>query len=145
LKARNARSDSIQSMSARGGPVPVIFETMTVVPSEVPDYPPPFVPRATRVDSDGRLWVLERGKLAAPPAPLVYDIIDRSGKIVDRIQMPPNAAVIGFGPGSTVYLSVGAGNANLAGSIPPVAGPMMPTMGPPSNPMKLAKAIVTRP
>jgi hypothetical protein len=145
LKARNTRSDSIQSMSVRGGPIPVFFETMAVAPSEVPDYPPPFVARATRVDADGRIWVLERGKLAAPPAPLVYDVIDRNGQIVDRVQMPMNAAVVGFGPGGAVYLSIGPGNANLASSIPAVAGPMMPSMGPPPNPMKLAKAIITRP
>jgi hypothetical protein len=44
-----------------------------------------------------------------------------------------------------VYLSIGAGNANLATSIPPVASPMMPSMGPAANPMKLAKAILAKP
>jgi hypothetical protein len=72
-------------------------------------------------------------------------VIDREGQIVDRVQMPTNAAVIGFGPGATVYLAIGPGNANLASSIPPVAQAMMPSMGPPPSPMKLAKATLAKP
>src|SRR5206468_12626930 len=60
---------------------------------------------ATRVDPQDRIWLLERADVSKR-AGLIYDVIDRSGQIVDRVQMPPNAAVIGFGPKNAVYLSI---------------------------------------
>jgi hypothetical protein len=149
IKARNLRADSIQNRLAVGPGMKFAWETMTKSPSEVPDYPPPFVGRATRVDLDGRLWVLERGKIAEPSPGLVYDIIDRSGQIVDRVQAPLNAAVIGFGLGGAVYLSISPTNAFLANSIPPLVSAtpgmsMMPGTAPPP-PVKLAKAILKKP
>lgn len=148
IKARNLRADSIQNRMAVGPGMKLAWETMTKSPSEVPDYPPPFVGRATRVDLDGRLWVLERGKIATPSPGLIYDIIDRSGQIVDRVQAPANAAVIGFGPGGVIYLSMSPANAFLANSIPPLvtAAPGMTMMPgtPPAPPVKLAKAILPK-
>ena len=146
LKARNLKADSMTNRINGGmmmGPgFSFVWETMTVAPSEVPDYPPPFVPRATRVDAEGRIWVLERAKLALPTTGLIYDVIDRSGQIVDRVQAPPNAAVIGFGAGGAVYLSVAPSNAVLANNVPPVPPPPGPT--PPPSPTKLAKAILPK-
>jgi hypothetical protein len=148
LKARNARADTITNRANATPGIKLAWETMTKSPSEVPDYPPPFVARATRVDPEGRIWLLERGKIATPSPGLIYDIIDREGQIVDRVQAPANAAVIGFGPGGAVYLSVSPANALLASSIPPLAMAipgmqMMPGM-PPPPPVKLAKAILTK-
>jgi hypothetical protein len=146
LKTRNARADSVQNrFMAQMAPAGFKFayETMTVAPSEVPDYPPPFIQRATRVDLDGRIWLLERGKYGQPSQGLVYDIIDRGGQIVDRVQAPPNAAVIGFGPAGAVYLSIAPSNAMLASSIPPVVPPQIGPATPPS-PCRLAKAYLTR-
>jgi hypothetical protein len=37
------------------------------------------------------------------PGP-VYDIIDKEGKLVDRVVLPPGSAIAGFGPG-VVYLA----------------------------------------
>lgn len=145
LKSRNGRADSLQNrfMAQINGPqFKFVGETMVVTPGEVPDYPPPFIQRATRVDPEGRIWVLERGKYAQPSPGLVYDIIDRTGQIVDRVQAPPNAAVIGFGPRGAVYLSVAPANAALANSIPAIIPPTMGASAP-SNPCKLAKAILS--
>ena len=148
LKARNAKADTLTNRTNANPGVKLAWETMTKSPSEVPDYPPPFIPRATRVDPDGRIWVLERGKIATPSTGLIYDIIDHDGQIVDRVQAPPNAAVIGFGPGGAVYLSVSPANATLASSIPPVvlSMPGMPMMpgAPPPPPVKLAKATFSK-
>ena len=119
-----------------------IFETLTVAPSEVPDYPPPFVPRATRVDPEGRIWLLERANIGSK-APLVYDVIDRTGQIVDRVQMPPDAAVIGFGPGGSVYLSITPTNRTLAASMPQTINAAAGPMGA-SSPVKVARAILPR-
>jgi hypothetical protein len=37
---------------------------------------------------------------------VTYDIVDRSGKLVDRIQVPANATIAGFGKGGIVYVGV---------------------------------------
>lgn len=142
LRTVYQRNDSIAqaSVTSFGGNAP-IFETLTVAPSEVPDYPPPFVVRATRVDLDDRIWVLERANVGSR-APLVYDVIDRTGQIVDRIQMPPDAAVIGFGPNGSVYLSITPANHALAASMPQ---PMSAGPGPAASaPVKVARAVLPK-
>lgn len=146
LKVVYQKNDSTSQgqMMMFGGPpssMP-IFETLTVAPSEVPDYPPPFVPRATRVDPDGRIWLLERANIGSK-TPLVYDVIDRTGQIVDRVQMPPDAAVIGFGPGGSVYLSITPTNRTLAASMPQTVNPAAGPMGA-SAPVKVARAVLSR-
>lgn len=141
LKAVYQKNDSTSQsqMVMFGSPSSMpIFETLTVAPSEVPDYPPPFVPRATRVDREGRIWLLERANIGSK-APLVYDVIDRTGQIVDRVQMPPDAAVIGFGPGGSVYLSITPTNRTLAASVPQTVNPAAGPMGA-SSPVKVARA-----
>jgi hypothetical protein len=145
LKVVFQKNDSISQgqMMMFGSPAQMpIFERLTVAPSEVPDYPPPFVPRATRVDLDDRIWLLERANIGSK-APLVYDVIDRTGQIVDRVQMPPDAAVIGFGPGGSVYLSITPTNNALAASVPET---MSASGGPSgaSGPVKLARAVLSR-
>jgi hypothetical protein len=120
LKVVLAKNDSTQQgsmmMFGMSPSMMPIWETLTVAPSEVPDYPPPFVPRATRVDLENHIWLLERAPLGSK-APLVYDVIDRNGQIVDRVRMPANAAVLGFGPGGSVYLSITPQNMSLAASM----------------------------
>lgn len=146
LRAVYQKNDSISQSSMMmfgGSPSSMpIFETLTVAPSEVPDYPPPFVVRATKVDLEGRIWLLERANLGSR-APLVYDVIDRSGQIVDRVQMPPNAAVIGFGPGGSVYLSITPTNNTLAASMPQTINPSAGPMGA-SAPVKVARAVLVK-
>ena len=146
LKVVLQKNDSTQqgSMMMFGmGPSNMpIWETLTVAPSEVPDYPPPFVPRATRVDPENRIWILERAPIGSK-APLVYDVIDRNGQIVDRVRMPPNAAVLGFGPNGSVYLSITPQNMSLAASMvqrTDVAAPPGAAQGP----VKVARAVLTR-
>jgi hypothetical protein len=86
----------------------------TVVPAvaELPDYLPAIIPQAARPDRLGRLWVREYTPAARPGAErLIYDVIDRNGAIVDRVQLPEGRAISGFGPDGSVYLTAkfGAG------------------------------------
>ena len=62
---------------------------------------------------DGHVWVR---LIATTPMPgPVYDVIDGQGRLVDRVVLPPNSAVAGFGPGGVVYLGVReAGELRLA-------------------------------
>ena len=84
---------------AGGPPMPTY-----VSPSELPDYKPVFGPSSVRADADGRLWVRTIPTKPTPGA--VYEVIDRSGKLVDRIMIPPSSAIIGFGAGGVVYLGM---------------------------------------
>ena len=34
----------------------------------------------------------------------IYDVINRKGEVVERIQVPAGRSIIGFGPGGVVYM-----------------------------------------
>jgi hypothetical protein len=36
----------------------------------------------------------------------VFDIVSRQGELIDRLQIPPGYAVVGFGKGKVVYLTM---------------------------------------
>ena len=85
---------------AVGGQLPPL--TM-VSPSELPDYKPAFAPGSTRADAEGNLWIRTSQNVDARP---VYDIINRKGDLIDRVQLPANRVLAGFGSGGVVYLAV---------------------------------------
>ena len=91
-----------------GGPTPPppTMRDVSVLPaSDLPDYRPPIAPGATRADADGNLWI--RTIPAKPIAGgLVYDIVNPSGEMVDRLQTPPGYTLVGFGVGKVVYLQM---------------------------------------
>lgn len=84
--------------SFSGGP-----QVNFVSPTDLPDYKPPFFTNAVRADTDGNLWVrtIPTRQIAGGP---VYDVINREGRLVDRVQIPAGRTIAGFGPGGTVYL-----------------------------------------
>jgi hypothetical protein len=89
-----------------GGPPPGGLQPPSLVsPSELPDYKPVFGPGAVRADADGRVWVR-----TIPTKPMaggaIYEVIDRSGKLVDKVQVPAATTIAGFGPGGVVYLGM---------------------------------------
>lgn len=89
-----------------GGPTTTVNMTKpTVIRAEladVPDYRPAFRQGAVRADVDGRLWIRTSKIVDGRP---VYDIVDRSGQVTDRVQLPQFRTIAGFGPG-VVYLAV---------------------------------------
>jgi hypothetical protein len=70
-------------------------------PEQWPKLLPPFLPDAVWFASDGRLWVRRTTAAGAPPS---FDLIDRAGAVVTRLQLPPRTRVVGFGR-NTVYLA----------------------------------------
>ena len=74
-----------------------------ISPSELPDYKPAFAPGSTRVDVDGNLWIRTSQNVDARP---VYDVVNRKGELIDRVQLPANRVLAGFGEGGVVYLAV---------------------------------------
>jgi hypothetical protein len=75
-----------------------------VSPSDLPDYKPVFGPNSVRADADGRLWV--RTIPTKPTAGAVYEVIDRSGALVDRVLVPNGSVIVGFGAGGVVYMGM---------------------------------------
>jgi hypothetical protein len=57
-----------------------------------------------RADADGRLWV--RTIPTTPTAGVVYEVIDGTGKLADRVLVPNGSVIVGFGAGGVVYLGM---------------------------------------
>jgi hypothetical protein len=68
---------------------------------DLPDYRPPFTRGAVRSDADGNLWIRTTTLVKGQP---VYDVVNRKGELIDRIQLPPFRTIAGFGPG-VVYMA----------------------------------------
>ena len=92
-----------------GGASPAPNRTMTptapayVAASELPDYKPAFFAGSTIADKDGNLWIRTIPTEAIPGGP-VYDVINQKGEIVERVQIPENRTLVGFGSGGAVFL-----------------------------------------
>jgi hypothetical protein len=71
-------------------------------PSDLPDYRPPFGLNAVRADADGNLWIRTTHREAS--AGSVYDVVNREGKVIDRVQLQPGRGIGGFGKGGIVYV-----------------------------------------
>jgi hypothetical protein len=80
-----------------------------VPPSELPDYKPVFLNGFVRADADGNVWVRTIPTKAIGGGP-VYDVINRKGELVERVQIPVNRTISAFGPGGVVYLTSREGN-----------------------------------
>jgi hypothetical protein len=102
--AKAALVDSIaaaQLIAGRGTPRPIVS------PDVLPDYPPPFNSGAIIADADDHLWI-RQAWLPSGQSGIVYDIVDRNGALVDRIQIPGGTTIAGFGH-ETVYLAAREG------------------------------------
>jgi hypothetical protein len=78
--------------------------------SEMPDYRPAFSAGAARADTDGNLWIRTSTVFNGAP---VYDIVNSSGQLVDRVQLPAGRSIAGFGTGGFVYLAVRDGTVGV--------------------------------
>ncbi|HZE08409.1 MAG TPA: hypothetical protein VE110_06590 [Gemmatimonadaceae bacterium] len=101
--ARDSASATATRDSAAGRANTPFPSLSLVQPSDLPDYKPAFVPGSTRADPDGNLWIRTTQNVDGRP---VYNVINSKGQLVDRVQLPQNRALIGFGSGGVVYLGV---------------------------------------
>lgn len=70
---------------------------------EIADYVPPVRAGSVKPDEDGNLWILPTTSLQAKGG-LLYDVVNRQGQIIERVQLPAGRDIVGFGPGGIVYL-----------------------------------------
>ena len=79
-----------------------------VQPSEIPDYLPAVERNSAgfRADADNRLWIRPKPPAGAPRGGgVIYDVVDRSGTLAGRVQLPAGRTLAGFGPGGIVYVT----------------------------------------
>jgi hypothetical protein len=75
----------------------------------LPDYSPPFLEHSVDSDFDGNLWIATTEMVDGRP---VYYVVNRTGNVIDRVQLPAFRTVIGFGP-SVIYLAVQLPDGNV--------------------------------
>jgi hypothetical protein len=83
-------------------PTPPPVPDWRPAPSDLADYRPPFGQGGVRADPEGNLWIRTTTMVKNQP---VYDVVNHSGEIVDRVQLPTFRTIAGFGPG-VVYMAV---------------------------------------
>ena len=71
-------------------------------PTDWPELKPPFVGSAAAAAPNGNVWVL-RTRPAKDKIP-TFDVFDATGKVVQRVALPAETRLVGFGNG-TVYLA----------------------------------------
>jgi hypothetical protein len=87
-------------------PQPPQLREVGVIPwQELPSFRPPIAMNAVRADMDGNLWIRFTPPRPIPGGP-VFDIVNREGQLVDRLQTPPGYTIVGFGRGRVVYLQM---------------------------------------
>ncbi|HEX6558796.1 MAG TPA: hypothetical protein VF021_05020 [Longimicrobiales bacterium] len=92
--------------SSGGTPPPPTPRAIQVIePAALPDYRPPFPAGSVRADQEGNLWI-RTNPMKPTPDGAVFDVVSASGDLVDRIQLPLGYAIVGFGKGKVVYLSM---------------------------------------
>ena len=88
------------------GPRPIRLQF--VAPADLPDSMPPFAPAGMLADSDDNVWIKNYSP-ARPGGGNVYDVVNRRGVLVDRVELPPETSLLAFCPGF-VFLRTAARN-----------------------------------
>jgi hypothetical protein len=96
-----ARRDVADGITGRRQPHPIVVKA-----NEVPDfYPAVKLASQMRADPSGNLWVLPTTSSQAVKG-LLYDVVNRNGEIIERVQLPTGRVLSGFGPSGLVYMTV---------------------------------------
>src|SRR5262249_44176862 len=100
---------SIAQQTAAGGPQ--IKMDLSIVPdSEFPQFWPPIEPGSVLSDLEGHVWILPTTSTNVANG-FTYDVVNRKGEIVERVQLPKDHVLVGFGPHNAVYLTKADGKA----------------------------------
>jgi hypothetical protein len=72
----------------------------------VPDFEPSLAgnPHDVIADADNNLWILPRASASQSDGSVVYDVVSRESRIIDRVRIPTGSTLIGFGENGIVYL-----------------------------------------
>lgn len=53
---------------------------------------------------NGHVWVLPSTSASAVGG-LLFDVVNRQGVVIERVQLPAGRRLVGFGPGDLIYMS----------------------------------------
>jgi hypothetical protein len=91
--------------SAMGPGGPTIKPDIGIVPaSEFPDFWPPVEPGSVLADLEDHLWILPTTSTNAANG-YTYDVVNREGKIFERVMLPKGHILAGFGPHDVIYMT----------------------------------------
>ena len=74
--------------------------------AEIPDYYPPTRLGSIKLDFEGNLWIPPTTSRDARGGGLLYDVVNRTGQVIERVQLPPGRAIAAFVPNGRVVLSI---------------------------------------
>jgi hypothetical protein len=74
---------------------------------EIADYYPAIRNGAAKPDLDGNLWILPTTSAQSQGGELIYDVVNKTGELFQRVRVPAGRSVAGFGKGGIVYLMSG--------------------------------------
>ena len=90
--------ESQGAVVAMGGAVPANFDLRGFLESmDWPEFFPPFL-GLVHIDPSGRVWIP-----VSPPRygdDIIYDVVDRQGRLVERVKLPPKTRLVGFSGGA---------------------------------------------
>jgi hypothetical protein len=109
---RRVADEQIKRQTAAAGPAGMQLKIdVSIVPdSEFPSFWPPIQPGSVLADLDGHLWILPTTSKHAASG-LTYDVVNREGIVIGRVQLPKDRVLAGFGPHDVVYLTRAEGGA----------------------------------
>jgi hypothetical protein len=96
-----AGNRTTSTTSGPGGGIQMSFVSI----NELPDYRPPFAQAGSvKADADDNIWIRTTAKRTGAIGGAIYDVVNRKGEIVDRVQVPAGRTIVGFGKGGVVYM-----------------------------------------
>jgi hypothetical protein len=72
--------------------------------SDMTDYYPPVRGGTVKADLDGNVWLLPNTSARSAKGGIVYDVVNRKGELFERVEMPRERSIAGFGPNGTIYM-----------------------------------------
>ncbi|MEP6766149.1 MAG: hypothetical protein ABJB66_17680, partial [Gemmatimonadaceae bacterium] len=106
---KKAEADRVAKLPPNAAPVANMpFEVpkmifTTVEPKDLPDFYPAVRSGQVRSDLEGNVWILPSTSMSAKDG-LLYDVVNRQGEIIERVQLPKGRTLVGFGPNGLIYM-----------------------------------------
>lgn len=85
-------------------PYAPVIDLEPVPISHMLDFLPPFRPGAVIADRSARVWIRTTMTTGAPDNDVLYDVVNNLGDHVQRVAVPANRTIVGFGPNDVIYV-----------------------------------------
>lgn len=106
---KKADADRVAKLPPPPPPIPGQFVMpnrpfVTVDVADLPDYYPAVRQGQVRADPQGNVWILPSTSTAAKGG-LLYDVVNRNGEVVERVQLPSGRTLVGFSKDGAIYMN----------------------------------------